>query len=109
MGPVHIIGGGLYGSEAAWQLAARGIAVVLHEMRPVRGTEAHKTDSCAELVVPLIESGECLGVLDLHSPQAARFDEEDKEGCEALVGLFLAHQRAFTTQAPPASARRRSR
>src|SRR4029453_19012628 len=47
---VHIIGAGLAGSEAAWQLAQRGVRVVLHEMRPVRSTEAHVTDSCAELV-----------------------------------------------------------
>lgn len=47
---VHIVGGGLAGSEAAWQLAERGHEVVLHEMRPVRGTEAHKTDRLAELV-----------------------------------------------------------
>ena len=48
--PIHIIGGGLAGSEAAWQIASAGIPVVLHEMRPVRGTEAHKTDGLAELV-----------------------------------------------------------
>ncbi len=47
---VHVIGGGLAGSEAAWQLAERGHDVVLHEMRPVVGTEAHKTDRLAELV-----------------------------------------------------------
>ena len=47
---VHIIGGGLAGSEAAWQLAERGHDVVIHEMRPVKGTEAHKTDRLAELV-----------------------------------------------------------
>jgi methylenetetrahydrofolate--tRNA-(uracil-5-)-methyltransferase len=50
MKPVHIIGGGMAGSEAAWQLATAGVPVVLHEMRPVRGTEAHKTDGLAELV-----------------------------------------------------------
>src|SRR4051812_19944256 len=50
MPPMHIIGGGLAGSEAAWQLAERGHEVVVHEMRPVRGTEAHKTDRLAELV-----------------------------------------------------------
>src|SRR5688572_4015518 len=49
-GPVHVIGGGLAGSEAAWQLAERGRRVVLHEMRPVRGTPAHLTDRLAELV-----------------------------------------------------------
>jgi len=48
--PVHIIGGGLAGSEAAWQLAQAGVPVVLHEMRPVRATDAHKTDGLAELV-----------------------------------------------------------
>ncbi len=48
--PVHVIGGGLAGSEAAWQLAETGIPVILHEMRPVRPTEAHVTDSLAELV-----------------------------------------------------------
>lgn len=48
--PVHIIGGGLAGSEAAWQLAQAGVPVVLHEMRPVRTTEAHQGDQLAELV-----------------------------------------------------------
>ncbi len=48
--PVHVVGGGLAGSEAAFQLAERGHTVVLHEMRPVRGTAAHKTDRLAELV-----------------------------------------------------------
>ena len=48
--PVHIIGGGLAGSEAAWQIAEAGVPVILHEMRPVRMTEAHKTHGLAELV-----------------------------------------------------------
>ncbi len=48
--PIHIIGAGLAGSEAAWQVAEAGCRVVLHEMRPVRMTEAHRTDSLAELV-----------------------------------------------------------
>ncbi|WP_245489007.1 FAD-dependent oxidoreductase, partial [Mesorhizobium sp. M7D.F.Ca.US.004.03.1.1] len=48
--PIHIIGGGLAGSEAAWQAAQAGVPVILHEMRPVRGTDAHKTNSLAELV-----------------------------------------------------------
>jgi methylenetetrahydrofolate--tRNA-(uracil-5-)-methyltransferase len=47
---IHIVGGGLAGSEAAWQLAERGHDVTIHEMRPLRGTEAHKTDRLAELV-----------------------------------------------------------
>lgn len=48
--PIHVIGGGLAGSEAAWQIAQNGLAVVLHEMRPSRKTPAHQTDWLAELV-----------------------------------------------------------
>ncbi|MCZ0736196.1 methylenetetrahydrofolate--tRNA-(uracil(54)-C(5))-methyltransferase (FADH(2)-oxidizing) TrmFO [Phreatobacter sp. AB_2022a] len=48
--PIHVVGGGLAGSEAAWQIAGAGVPVVLHEMRPVRETDAHKTDGLAELV-----------------------------------------------------------
>src|SRR5438132_3424546 len=47
---VHVIGGGLAGSEAAWQVASRGVPVVLHEMRPLRATAAQKTEALAELV-----------------------------------------------------------
>jgi methylenetetrahydrofolate--tRNA-(uracil-5-)-methyltransferase len=50
LSPIHIIGGGLAGSEASWQIAQAGIPVILHEMRGVRGTDAHKTDGLAELV-----------------------------------------------------------
>jgi len=48
--PVDVVGGGLAGCECAWQLAERGMAVILHEMRPVRSTPAHKTGDLAELV-----------------------------------------------------------
>jgi len=48
--PIHVIGGGLAGSEAAWQIARAGVRAILHEMRPLRSTEAHKTDALAELV-----------------------------------------------------------
>jgi methylenetetrahydrofolate--tRNA-(uracil-5-)-methyltransferase len=48
--PIHVIGGGLAGSEAAWQIASAGVPVVLHEMRPERMTDAHKTEGLAELV-----------------------------------------------------------
>ena len=47
---IHVIGGGLAGCEAAWQAARAGARVVLHEMRPLRATEAHRTDTLAELV-----------------------------------------------------------
>ncbi len=48
--PIHVVGAGLAGSECAWQIANAGIPVILHEMRPVRGTEVHQTGHCAELV-----------------------------------------------------------
>jgi methylenetetrahydrofolate--tRNA-(uracil-5-)-methyltransferase len=48
--PIHILGGGLAGSEAAWQIANAGLDCVLHEMRPAHSTAAHKTDQLAELV-----------------------------------------------------------
>src|SRR5216117_4547687 len=47
---IRIIGGGLAGSEAAWQAASKGVPVTLSEMRPVRATAVHKTDRLAELV-----------------------------------------------------------
>ncbi|MDE3175764.1 MAG: methylenetetrahydrofolate--tRNA-(uracil(54)-C(5))-methyltransferase (FADH(2)-oxidizing) TrmFO [Pseudomonadota bacterium] len=50
MKPIHIVGGGLAGSEAAWAAAKAGVPVILHEMRPTRGTEAHRTATLAELV-----------------------------------------------------------
>ncbi|NBC33897.1 MAG: methylenetetrahydrofolate--tRNA-(uracil(54)-C(5))-methyltransferase (FADH(2)-oxidizing) TrmFO [Alphaproteobacteria bacterium] len=50
MEPIHVIGGGLAGSEAAWQIARAGVPVVLHEMRPQRMTDAHQTPGLAELV-----------------------------------------------------------
>ena len=50
MQTVTVVGGGLAGTEAAWQLAQQGVAVRLYEMRPVRATDAHHTDKLAELV-----------------------------------------------------------
>ena len=47
---IHVIGGGLAGAEAAWQIVSAGLPVVIHEMRPLRATEAHATDRLAELV-----------------------------------------------------------
>ena len=48
--PVHVIGGGLAGAEASWHVAQSGVPVILHEMRPVRTTNAHQTANLAELV-----------------------------------------------------------
>jgi methylenetetrahydrofolate--tRNA-(uracil-5-)-methyltransferase len=61
--PIHIAGGGLAGSEAAWQIARRGLRCVLHEMRPARPTPAHHTDRLAELV--------CSNSLKSESPSTA--------------------------------------
>ena len=48
--PIHIVGAGLAGSEAAWQVARAGVPVILHEMRPAVATFAHRTGDCAEMV-----------------------------------------------------------
>jgi methylenetetrahydrofolate--tRNA-(uracil-5-)-methyltransferase len=83
---IRIIGGGLAGCEAAWQAAARGVAVTLHEMRPVRPTEVHQTDRLAELVCSnsfrgdkldnavglLKEEMRRLGSLIMHAAEIAR-------------------------------------
>ena len=75
MQPVHIVGGGLAGSEAAWQIARRDLPVVLHEMRPQRTTAAHKTGKLAELVC------------------SNSFRADDAEG--SAIGLLHAEMRAL--------------
>src|ERR671924_328373 len=57
---IHIIGGGLAGSEAAWQAASLGVRATIHEMRPVRATAVHKTDRLAELVCSNLLRGDKL-------------------------------------------------
>ena len=76
---VHIIGGGLAGSEAAWQLSQRNIDVTLHEMRPVRGTAAHETDGLAELV--------CSNSFrsDDHTANAVGLIHEEMRRCNSLI------------------------
>lgn len=76
---IHVLGAGLAGSEAAWQIARSGLACVLHEMRPVRQTKAHKTGDCAELV--------CSNSLKSDSPNTASWllkDELRRMGSLAL-------------------------
>ena len=82
--------------------------VLVEDLQAFPGAIISDSASRAELVIPLIEAGECMGVLDLLSPQLARFDAEDQEGLEALVELFLAHQRAMAPSAPSAGSRRRT-
>ncbi len=107
--PVHVVGGGLAGSEAAWQLARAGIPAILYEMRPVRGTEAHLTDGLAELVcsnsfrsddfehnaVGLLHeemrraNSLILRAADAHKVPAGGALAVDREGFSAAVGAAL--------------------
>lgn len=79
LNPIHIIGGGLAGSEAAWQVAARGVPVVLHEMRPVRKTDAHSTDGLAELVCSNSFRSD-----DVHNNAVGLLHEEMRR-CDSLI------------------------
>ncbi len=108
--PIHIVGGGLAGSEAAWQIARAGLRCVLHEMRPVRMTAAHKTQGLAELVcsnsfrsddaehnaVGLLheEMRRCgsliLAAADRHKVPAGAALAVDREGFSAAVEAALA-------------------
>jgi methylenetetrahydrofolate--tRNA-(uracil-5-)-methyltransferase len=116
--PVHIVGGGLAGSEAAWQLAQSGIPVVLHEMRPQRATAAHKTDGYAELVCSnsfrsddkdhnavglLHEEMRRLGSLimragDAHQVPAGGALAVDRDGFSAAVSAALAAHPLITLE-----------
>ncbi len=107
--PVHVIGGGLAGSEAAWQLARAGVPAVLHEMRPARSTPAHRTGALAELVcsnsfrsddaeynaVGLLheEMRRCgsliLGAADAHQVPAGAALAVDRDGFSAAVTAAL--------------------
>ncbi|RZO29535.1 MAG: methylenetetrahydrofolate--tRNA-(uracil(54)-C(5))-methyltransferase (FADH(2)-oxidizing) TrmFO [SAR116 cluster bacterium] len=108
--PVHVIGGGLAGSEAAFQIAARNVPVVLHEMRPVRMTDAHHTENLAELVCSNSfrsddATSNAVGVLhqemremnslimraaDLHKVPAGGALAVDRDGFAEHVGELLA-------------------
>ena len=127
--PLHIIGSGLAGSEAAWQAAEAGRPVVIHEMRPVRKTEAHHTDKCAELVcsnsfrsddavnnaVGLLheEMRRCGSLIltqaDTHKVPAGGALAVDREGfSEGVTAALTAHPhitfaREEITELPPAS------
>ena len=73
--------------------AARGEVVLVPDVHAFPGHIACDPDSRSELVVPLVENGSVWGVLDLDSPLSSRFDDIDRQGCERLVELFLAHSR----------------
>jgi L-methionine (R)-S-oxide reductase len=84
------IGRGVCGTSAA-----RAATVLVPDVYDFPGHIACDPNSRSELVVPLIEDGAVLGVLDLDSPLLARFDALDREGCEQLVALFVDHRRRF--------------
>ena len=84
------VGNGVCGTAAS-----SAAALVVPDVLDFPGHIACDPVSRSELVVPLIEAGAVLGVLDLDSPLLARFDEVDREGCERLVALFLEHHRQY--------------
>jgi GAF domain-containing protein len=84
------IGKGVCGTAAA-----RAATVLVPDVHDFPGHIACDPNSRSELVVPLIEDGAVLGVLDLDGSLAARFDALDREGCEQLVALFVDHRRRF--------------
>ncbi|SDG53549.1 methylenetetrahydrofolate--tRNA-(uracil-5-)-methyltransferase [Roseospirillum parvum] len=114
--PIHVIGGGLAGCEAAWQILKTGHAVVLHEMRPRRMTEAHRTDDLAELVcsnslraddpessaVGLLHAemrsagSLILAAADAHRVPAGGALAVDRRGFSATISEALAAQLGFT-------------
>jgi L-methionine (R)-S-oxide reductase len=67
----------------------RRASIVVPDVHAFPGHIACDSASRSELVVPIIKDGTVLGVLDLDSPHPNRFDDEDREGCERLVGIYL--------------------
>jgi GAF domain-containing protein len=81
-----------WGEGVCGTAAARGSSIVVPDVHEFPGHIACDSASQSELVVPLLDQGRVLGVLDLDSPVRGRFDEDDRAGCERLVAIFLAHQ-----------------
>ena len=94
---VTIIGGGLAGSEAAWQVARRGVSVRLYEMRPGRSTGAHRTEGLAELVFELADllgngaGGDVQFFCGAGEGQVPRGRLEGAQGVESGKAVFLGH------------------
>jgi methylenetetrahydrofolate--tRNA-(uracil-5-)-methyltransferase len=108
--PVHVIGGGLAGSEAAWQLARRGVPVVLREMRPVRATAAHRGGGLAELVCSNSlrsddAEGNAVGLLHEEMRRAGSLILEAADATRVPAGSALAvHREAFSARVEAALA-----
>ena len=75
--------------------AERAETVLVQNVHDFPGHIACDPASRSELVVPLVEAGNVLGVLDLDSPLPARFDNADRDGCEQLIALFLVRSRQY--------------
>ena len=82
-----------WGNGVCGTAALRGETVLVPDVHAFPGHIACDPVSQSELVVPLIEAGKVTGVLDLDSPRLARFDEEDRAGCEHLIAIFLGASR----------------
>ncbi|MGD9617915.1 MAG: GAF domain-containing protein [Alphaproteobacteria bacterium] len=79
-----------WGQGVCGTAAVRGEAVIVPDVHEFPGHIACDPNSRSELVIPLVRSGEVVGVLDLDSPVLARFDETDRLGCERLVAILIA-------------------
>jgi methylenetetrahydrofolate--tRNA-(uracil-5-)-methyltransferase len=101
--PIHIIGGGLAGSEAAWQLARAGVPVRLYEMRPIRRTEAHETDQLAEMVCSNSFRSDdvenAVGLLHEEMRRAGSLILSCADRCKVPAGAALAVDRGGFAQA----------
>jgi L-methionine (R)-S-oxide reductase len=83
------------GNGVCGTAALRGATILVPDVHNFPGHIACDPASRSELVVPLLDGGRLLGVLDLDSPTLARFDEADREGCQRLVALFVDHHHRF--------------
>src|SRR3989475_10614448 len=105
--PIIIVGGGLAGSEAAWQVASHGVPVTLHEMRPARPTAVHKTDRLAELVCSNSFRGDKLdNAVGLLKEEMRRLGSLVMRGAEASrvpagAGLAVGRERVAGTITTP--------
>jgi GAF domain-containing protein len=79
-----------WGKGVCGTAASRGASVLVPDVHEFPGHIACDPESRSELVVPLIKGGEVAGVLDLDSPVLARFDDEDRAGCERLAAILIA-------------------
>jgi GAF domain-containing protein len=89
-----------WGHGVCGTAAARRETILVPDVHEFPGHIACDPNSRSELVVPLIEQGRVLGVLDLDSPVGGRFDEDDRAGCERLVAVFLEHRQRYSAGLP---------